>query len=134
MNLLMAALYDGFIKNRQGIKAHKQEEDNEENLKNPEPIIARKLSPQLRSIISVKEDKRSKEASKELDLDSSPMIKRILQKPLKKRSMKSFDNLKPNLTYDYHNFTIDYKMKAATGKLFSIVTSVMSSNKFNLFI
>lgn len=134
MNLLMAALYDGFIKNRQGIKAHKQDEDNEENLKNDEPIIVRKLSPQLRSIISVKEDKKSKEMSKELDLDSSPMIKRILQKPLKKRSMKSFDNFKPCVNYDYHNFTIDYKMKAATGKLFSIIISVMNSKKFNLFI
>lgn len=139
MNLLMAALYDGFIKNRQGIKAHLKAEEDNESAK----VSDKKLSPQFRSMATMNfgNDPKSQEKRKksehvhhnEVDVETSPMIKRILQS--NKKTAKHQNNHKnfhesikfSEINFNYPHFTIDYQIDPGTNLLISCIHNFINS-------
>jgi len=140
INLLMAALYDGFIKNKTGIKAHIKEEDPDDPQQpqnNPIKPIVRKLYITSGGGLSSHNDENiiEKKELNIIDVESSPMMKRILQKTSKKNKRMTL-SLKtvPNFSFDYPNFTIKYKLNPSAGIITSYLNKFFNSMKFNVFI
>lgn len=132
----MAALYDGFIKNRQGIKAHRKKKtiDNDNTIRpenqNPVPHFTPNACPS---------PKKQNNGIQELEIFESSMLQKLVQKAIQKNFDKNnkpqtITSFEPNLNFDYPNFTIDYKPHSSPMKIFSIISNIIISKHFNIFI
>jgi len=142
MNLLMAALYDGFIKNK-GIKAHIKEHHNIEEKEKNDPnklSVGGKLSPIFHSMVSgvIDENRKSiNNNNNEIDVDSSPMIKRILQRAGRDKSQhieKNHEILLKKPNFKYPHFTIEYKVKPGSNIITTYAYLLLNSKSLNILI
>lgn len=142
INLLMAAIYDGFIQNR-GIKSHKPienilENGNEKNdpleeneqIKNNSPInlIDKEVN---------KFDSLQKYVSRNIDINSCPMINNILKNQIKIKGEDHNSNSsspKHGTNFYYPKLTIQYDEKSFPSQIASFLFKLINSRCSNALI
>ena len=136
----MAALYDGFIKNKQGIKAHAKEQDIDDS-----PLNKKKNDSPNSMKEESDENKKKTSHKDESEMGSSPMIKRILQRGIKKNQHKNnarrhhqhhnHNALEKEPNFHYEHFTISYQANDDKPPLFIVYAyQILNSRTFNNII